>query len=285
MNSCIRIEAKRLLSHNTPRFFFISLLSFIFRYGILTLSVLSVYLFYKSNFFSFLLSAYNSLLIYGSVSFLASVIIFLCFLFISGIRLGEYAVYFGKANGATGKFTTLFRFIGVSKSIKALWLFLRINTLKILWSICFFLPAAICGVCIYNLYKNDYTNQSTFFVLAVGLSIILALAFVMCRVLSLRLSASAYYICLHGSTSVSEAIKKSIRATDCFLSDGVVLEYSFIGWILSCIFIIPAFYAIPYIKLTKAVFITEAIFSQSASKSPYAVNYLSLAEAGGESSM
>lgn len=276
MNSRIRFEAKMLLSKNTLKFFIISTISFILRYGAVGLSVFSVLYYYRSPFFYYLLVSYNSYLVYGASSFIMSSLVFFCMLFISGVRIGEWAAYFNRANGSTGSISSLFKFLSINRSFKALTLFLQTNTLKTLWNIYFFLPTVMCGSCIYYLYRNNFVSQAIYIILATGLSITLALAVVMSRVISLRLAAAPYYICLQNNASVSNAIKKSIRFTNGFLSDGVVLEYSLIGWMLSCIFIIPLFYVIPYIKLAKAVFITDAVFSCSATKMKYAVNYISL---------
>ena len=285
MNSKIRLESKRLLTHCAPRLFIISFLSFLLRYSLIVIYVWGVALLYKSTFFSALLKVYNEYIVYGISVLLLSITAFFCLLFISGIRLGEGSAYFTRANGGTGSLFTLFRYLKPSRCMKALSLYLQISGLKFLWLIYFFTPAVICAGCIYYLYRSDYIAQSVYIVLSVGLSIILAFAVIMSRVMSLRLSAAPYYMCLQNSITTSKAIKKSIRFTDGFLCDGVVLEYSLTGWLLSCIFIIPAFYVIPYTKLTKAVFITEALFSREASKEPYAINYICLSKAKAEPTM
>lgn len=277
MNSKIRIKAKALLSGNTARLFLVSFTSFLFRYGACTVFSYTIFYCYKSAFLSQLAEAYGKYLVYGCYAVLTLAAAFIFLLFISGIRLGESFVYFTRANGGRGNFRALFKFLSPRQSFRALRIYLQITAQKLLWFVYFFIPVIICIGCIYNLYSNAFISQAVYIILSVGASIILAFAFVMCRISHLRLSASPYYLCLRENLSPSGAIKKSILFTDGFLSEGVVLEYSLIGWILSCLLIIPAFYAIPYYKLVKAVFVTEAIFSKSYAKTRYAVNILNLA--------
>lgn len=277
MNSKIRVESKALLSKNTTKLFFTSFFSFILRYAILILTAYGIYSFYKSSLFFYLNATYNSYLVYAVASFLAGVLILSAFLFISGIRLGESFVYFTRANGGSSKVTLLFRFLSFSCSLKALSLYAQINIRKLLWLLYFSLPTIICGMCIYYLHSISFISQPVYYILFAGTSVIFAFSIVMHRISCLRISASPYYLSLNRDITPLKAIKKSIRFTDGFLSEGAVLEYSLIGWILSCFLVIPLFYAVPYIKLTKAVFVTEAVFSKATAKSAYAINLLKLA--------
>ena len=276
MNRDVRLQAKILLSGNVARLFMVSFCGFILRYGTLILSGWGIYHFYKSPLFFYLLGTYNEYFVYAFSFFGACLLIFFSFLFICSIRSGEYFVYFTCANGGYAKFSSLFKFLNIKKAVKFLSLYIQINTRKILWLFFFFMPSAICFACIYFLQHNSFLQESVYITLYCGASATLALAYFMSRFYALRISAAPYYICLN-QASPSAAIKKSIHFTDGSLCDGTVLECSLIGWILSCLFLIPALYAIPYIKLTKAVFITNAVHLKSRAKSSYAINILGLA--------
>lgn len=277
MNSKIRIESKALLAKNTARLFFTSFFSFILRYATLILCVLGLYSFYKSSLFAYLNATHNSYPVYAVASFLGCALIFFTLLFVSGIRLGENFAYFTRANGGSSKVTLIFKFLSFSRSLKALSLYLQTNIRKLLWLLYFSLPTIICGVCIYYLHSISFISEPVYYILFTGTSVILAFSLVMYRISCLRLSACSYYVSLSRDISPLKAIKKSIHFTDGFLSEGAVLEYSLLGWKLSCFLIMPLFYAVPYIKLTKAVFVTEAVFSKVSSKSTYAINLLKLA--------
>ena len=98
----------------------------------------------------------------------------------------------------------------------------------------------------------------------------------MWRVTFFRYNAAAYYICLNNRISHRDEINKSVRFTDGFLKEYALTESSFLGWFLSCIFIVPAVYVLPYFRVTKALFVAESVSMKSASetKTDYAINYL-----------
>lgn len=277
MNSNVRLQAKLLLSGNTARLFLASFLSFVFRYGALALCGYGIYYYSKSPLLLYLLSEYNTPLVYALSGFIWILLSFFTLLFISAIRLGENFSYFTRANGGNCKISLIFKFLKLSDSARALSLYFQINVRKILWLIYFSLPLIICSGCIYYLHTMSFVSQTVFFILLSGSSMIFALLLVMQRITLLRYSAAAYYTCLNRSLSPVEAIKKSIHFTDGFLTEGAVLEYSMLGWVLSCVLIIPLIYALPYIKLAKSVFVTEAVFSKACSRTAYAVNLLKLA--------
>ena len=273
MNSSIRLEAKGLLSHNIARLFSISFFSFILRYGALICCGYGIFLIYNSTLFKFLENNYSYALVWFIFSLFSVTFSFLTLSFISSIRLGELFAYFTRANGGNGRFIHLFKFLSPAHSIKALVFFLRDTATKLLWWIYFLFPGIICCVSGYFLYENTGINNYVSVILSTGFSLILAISFVVGKMCALRYSAAPYYICLNESITINDAIKKSIRLMDGFLSDGVLLQYSMTGWFLSCIFILPLFYVVPYAKLVRCVYITDVVFSRTASKVKYPINY------------
>ncbi len=273
MNSSIRLEAKGLLSHNIARLFSISFLSFILRYGVLVCCGYGFFSIYKSALFKFLESNYNYVLVWFIFSLFSVTLTFLILSFVSSIRLGELFAYFTRANGGNGRFIHLFKFLSPACSIKALVFFLRYTTTKLLWWLYFLFPGIICCVSGYFLYENTGINNTVSVILSTGFSIILAISFVVSKMCALRYSAAPYYICLNENTTINDAIKKSILLMDGFLSDGVLLEYSMAGWFLSCIFVLPLFYVVPYTKLVRCVYVTDVVFSKATSKAKYPINY------------
>ena len=79
----------------------------------------------------------------------------------------------------------------------------------------------------------------------------------------------------HKNASARESLNFSIAATDGHLNDSTVLYFSLIGWILSCVFIVPVFYTVPYIKLCNVAFMEECRHIP-VSKTDYAVNILEI---------
>ncbi len=270
----VRLKAKGLLSGNTVRLFLISFVSFILRWGYAFINVTGIIHFLKSDIFSALLDKYNNTLIYILTGLIYSLSFYFMISTVSSIRAGERFVYYTRAEGGKGCFRLLFKFIGVKKSFRALKLYLSLNGLRLLWLVYLMLPPLICGVCILYLYIFGRLSVAVLTTLLTGEALLFAISIVMWRVCTLRYDATVYYVCL-SNISIRRAIKKSILYTDGTLSDGVVLEYSLLGWILSCVLIIPLVYCIPYIKLCKATFVTEAVSRRVSSKNTYAVTYLS----------
>ena len=277
MNSKIRLESKFLLSKNTLRLFLISSLSASLRWGNLALNLTGLYFLLNSDFLENLLSEYNNTLVYTGVTVLYSIIFFFTSMTASAIKLGEQFIYFTRAQGAKGQIRLLFKFLHPKKSFKALKLYFTINFMKVFWLIYFLSPVGVCVGCTAYLYNISYLSPDVYFVLAFGTALLLSISIVVWRVAVSRYSAAPYYICLKPELQVKDAIKKSIRFTDGMLAEGVLLEYSFSGWILSCILIIPLFYVVPYIKLTKSFFVTKTVFSHSRTpQNRYSVNLLNL---------
>lgn len=275
INSIVRLKAKGLLTGNTVRLFFISAVSFILRWGYAFINVTGFLHFLRSNIFSDLLQRFNSLAVYALTGIIYSVSLYFMISTVSSIRAGERFIYYTRAEGGKGRFCLLFKFIGIKKSLRSLMLYISVNVLKLLWFIYLALPLLICGACIIYLYAFGNLSVSVLTILLTGESLLLAVSIVMWRVCTLRYDATVYYACL-SNIPIRKAIKKSIRHTDGALSEGVVMEYSLLGWLLSCILIIPAVYCIPYIKLCKSTFVTEAVSRRASKTSTYAVNYLHL---------
>lgn len=279
MNSEIRLKSKFLLSGNTLRLFFITLVSALLRYGTLGVGLFGALAIHKSEFFKNLLFTYNDTAVYTAFVF-SSVIIFAAILiFSAAVRGGENFIFFTRAQNSKGHFRLLFKYLHPEKAFAFFRLYLKINGLKLFWLIYFLLPFLFCSACSYYLYASSHLSETVYLILCAGASLLLAISIVMWRFANLRYSAAPYYLCLNTKRGVNYVINKSIRFTDGFLSEGVILEYSTLGWISSCIFIIPAFYVVPYLKLTKAVFISHVVFCNTeASKTTYPINFLKSGE-------
>lgn len=277
MNSKIRLESKYLLSKNNLRLFLISFLSAGLRWGNLALNLTGLYLFLNSDFSEKLLSNYNNALVYTGVVIFYSTIFFFTAMTASAIKLGEQFIYFTRAQGSKGSVRLLFKFLHPKKSFRALKFYFTVNFMKLFWLIYFLSPVGVCAGCTVYLYNVSYLSPQVWFILTFGAILLLSVSIVVWRVSVLRYSAAPYYLCLNPDSQPKDAIKKSIRFTDGFLTDGVLLEYSFFGWLLSCFLIIPLFYVVPYIKLTKTVFITKTVFAHSKKpQNKYSVTLLNL---------
>ncbi len=274
MNTKIRLQAKYLLSKNIFRLFTVSLFSFCAGLSLFIFSVAGLLFFTNSLFIKNLIDRYGDLevsLVYFLIYFF---MLFLIALFSAGIKSGEDFIYFTRSQGAKGSFRLLFKYLTPQKAFRALRFYSYLNFLKIMWLVYFAVPCALCTIC--DIYVYNYSASSVIhLILSISISLLLSISLIMWRISVARYSAAACYFCLNPKLKVKEAIKKSIRFTDGFLTESVLLEYSLTGWLLSCIFVIPIFYVVPYAKLCKRVFVSEMLLKESQTEESYgAITYL-----------
>ncbi len=276
MNTGIRLQAKYLLSRHNLRLFTISLLSFCLRWGRLALTVTGIFIFLKSSLFASLTSQYGV-----TEVALVSAIIYLWLFFLtalvsSGIKMGEQFIYFTRAQGSRGSLRLLFKYATPKKALRAFRFYTALNFYKALWLLYFLFPCSLCVLCDIYVYSAYSLSSVMHIILSVSISLLLSISLVMWRAAVARYSAAVYYFCLNPHMKVKDAIKKSIRFTDGFLTEYVLLEYSLLGWILSCALVVPLFYVLPYVKLSRCVFISEMLLEKPRTKADsFPVSYLS----------
>lgn len=274
MNNYAKIRAKQLLYKNTLRLFFISLLSSLFRLISFAFIILLPSVFVNTRLFEALCSytgtatgAVISVILYISVTFGL-----LCLA--SGIRMGEQWIYLQRLDGVKPKLRFFLKFLSPRKSIRALNLYTKMLLLKIVWLLYFMIPPALCFGCTTFLIAHGADN-AIIFIPAIAGSILLSASLVLSGSTSSRYSLGAFYMCTHTGTTAKESLRFSITTTDGHLNDRTVLHFSLIGWVLSCVFVLPLIYVVPYIKLCNTVF-AEECRNTPKSLSEYAVNILKI---------
>lgn len=278
MNSDIKIKSKAIMKGDTLRMFSISLFSFVLRRGSFAIWLYCIINLFESGIFNSYLDSYNDALVYSVVAFDIAFVTAILFLFISALKIGEQFLYFIKASGGKGRTGLLFSFFTFEKSFRAFSLYSRLTFLKFSWLLYFLLPCVVCyGLTLY-LYTAGNILPVVFYIMLACSSILLSFCIFMWRVAFFRYYAAPYYVCLNKDISTKDAIKKSINFTDGFLRDSVLLEGSFFAWLLSCGFVIPIIYVLPYFKLSKALFVVESLSMKAYPeiKTNYAINYLKL---------
>lgn len=263
LNSIIRIKSKYLLLRNTIRLFLVAMVSEILRWGLTFLVTFGIYRLTKTAFiFDFKNNILDTIFyIFGFI--LAFFVCVAVTTFAAAVRMGEQFIFFSRAEGAKGRFALLFHFCTFKKSIRALSFYLKLNILKFGWLVYYLLPPTICIGIIFYLYNYAHLSFGVFMILTVGTSALISLSLFMWRTTVFRYSAAPYYMCLNPKMSPKSAINKSIRFTDGYLREGVLLESSFLGWIASCVTIIPIFYVIPYCRLCRAVAVSQYLANKT----------------------
>ena len=256
MSGFIKVKAKALLLDNTLKLFFVTFVSFVLKALAVTGVVLITHFILVSDLLQFLVAQYNSLLVYFIYSLFTVIAYFLLFLFISGLKTGEKAIYFMQSKGSTAKFRYLFIFLRPSQSFRSLCLYSRILILKVLWGAFFYLPPIFCLTITIYLYFTTSIYTAIFLTLIFGAVFLTSVSCFYYNCIAIRYSFAPYYLCTDLKISVKDAILKSTESSDGFIKDGVYIKSSLIPWYLSSLFIIPIFYVIPFSKLTKAKYVT-----------------------------
>lgn len=278
MSTDVKIKSKTIIKGDTWRLFFISLFSFIARRGSFAIWLYCVVNLIKSGILKSYLENYNDVLVYSVVIFDIAFVTSILFLFICALKLGEQFLYFIKASGGKGRTGLIFSFFTFEKSLRAFSLYFRLTFLKFAWLLYFLLPCIVCYGLTFYLYSRGNLLPIVFYIMLAGSSLLLSFCIFMWRVAFFRYNAAPYYVCLNREISPKEAIKKSITFTDGFLRESVLLESSFFGWFLSCGFVLPVVYVIPFFRISKALFVVESLSMNAypERKTNYAINYLKL---------
>ncbi len=274
MNNYVKIKAKELLYRNTLRLFLVSLLSFVFRWCALALTIFTPPIFINTGLFKTLCDYTGSTpgIIISVLLFMLLTLGLLCFA--SGIRIGEQWIYLQRFNGVKPKLRYLFKFLSPKKTIRALNLYTKIFSLKLMWLIYFVTPPVLCFGCTFYLISHGADNI-TILLPALAGAVLLSALLVLIQSIFARYSQGAFYMCTHKGATARESLNFSITATDGHLNDRTVLHFSLMGWLLSCVLILPIIYAVPYIKLCNVTF-AEECRSIPSSTSKYAVNILEI---------
>lgn len=276
MNSLIRLKSKYLLSGNTARLFLIASTSVVLRNGLIFLLIFGLYRLMKAPLVFYLKNDIGDTIFYILGFVITFLVCFTVMLFVCAVRMGEQFVFFSRAEGGKGRFALLFRFCTFKKSIRALDFYLKLNILKFGWLFYYLLPSTICICIIFYLYTYANLSLGVFIILTAGTSVLISISLFMWRATVFRYSAAPYYMCLNPKMNATSAINKSIRFTDGHLKESVLLESSFLGWIASCITVIPIFYVIPYCRLCRAVAVTQYLTENLTAPTQYAVNILKI---------
>ena len=126
--------------------------------------------------------------------------------------------------------------------------------LSVAWGAFAYAPCVIMG---FTLYYSINSRQYTFNVmltLFVATILLLVIGSAFLYIILKRYSLCNYVIISNSETDAIKVIEKSINITDSNIVKYALYCVSFIGWILSCILILPVFYVLPYIKMAKYSF-------------------------------
>ncbi len=251
-----KIKAKILLLKYTVVVTVTFLTSLLLQILCIATPFVGAYLFAGGNVFEALTNRYNNTIVLTVFITAVSLSVFCGLVLFSALKMGDN--HFLKNYASTHKpaFTDIFRFLSPPKSLSCFAFYCRLTALKIGWLLYYMAPVGLCFLMVQYLNSFSALADLSLKILESGLILFFWFSFFMWRFTLLRYSAAGFLFIEENITPKS-AIQKSTLITDSFLLNESALNISFFPWFMSCIFILPLFYVIPYYRLTKALFIAE----------------------------
>ena len=165
-----------------------------------------------------------------------------------GDVLWNYSVIAKKDND----FFDLFYYYSKLKLILLSWnISIQIFFRKLFWAIIIFLPSVIIGTLSTYLIYTDISQYKVLMSFGYILCICLAvISIITCMIFFKRYSLIRYLMISGECTKVRNAVKVSTKIMKGKKFNYLIFLLSFLGWILSCVFIIPIFFVLPYIKMS-----------------------------------
>lgn len=259
----IKNTSKILLRSNTIKLFTASAFGFIFRYCLLFLQAGSLYLFLKSSASAELKARYGAAVFDVALTFVSLFITLILLLLFFNLKEGENYIYHLAATKRSFGFSEIFTFFRYPLCLKVFEKHFVIFTLKLLWALFFSVAVIVYAFTVAPLVKNNSLPTELMLLCLFGGAVVFAVSFVTWQLTCQRYKRAHLFL------FEKDTIKKSILVTDSLLKSSLVFGYSFVGWILCCVFIFPLIYVVPYIKLSNAVFSLACCKNYSDTTSAY----------------
>lgn len=260
--SNIKLDAKKRLVKNNLKCFTAVILPF------LTVAVLGVLNYYLYSFLlKFEFSQYD---MYLKPAILTLSIV-MSFGLWQGMRFLSERFFYIKSRNSHSKF-----FPSLKKlTFRRYFMYLTVSLLKfflsVSWCALYFSPCAVVAGTFYYCFSSGGYSVGTLATLASSAVVLffIGIAF-------LYVTLKRYSMCSALIFSCKENDSLKIIAKSIAITNGNLLKYSayclsFVGWTLSCIFILPAFYVLPYKKMAKYSFydsLTDRLYSEKLPEKP-----------------
>lgn len=239
-NSLIKQESKAFIKGKRIKALFIVLFPLIF-------CVLMTALTFGIIFVSDLLR--NAGLGFTIAIFAVLVILsFAALLIYSSVSVGEKAWYGGITANKKNYTKRLFFWFRPKNSLRAFYFKALLLTVKCLWAIVFFLPAAILVWSVYYLSGTGGLELYLFISLTGGAVLLSVSGAVFFFIAMQKYFIAEYLYSSNPKLGARTAIKQSKNLLDGHIHEIVRFKLSFLPWFLGCVFIVPAVYFIPYYK-------------------------------------
>lgn len=134
---------------------------------------------------------------------------------------------------------------------------------KLIWSLLYFLPCiALSGYLVYSLQSGISKTMLLLVSASIAISFLSGSFFSFVTFQRYSLCHVMFYE--NDGISALEAVRRSAQLMDesCFAL--AKLKLSFVGWMISCLLILPVFYVYPYYKISVAYFLNNVLVNGGA---------------------
>ena len=245
---CLKLGAKRKLLNNNLRFFIVGALPF---FTISLLTILNYYFieFIKRN--ELRLTDFLSPHSYEiRLSLIVLVLVFSLCLW-RGVSLCSQMYFYKKVKGENITFFRCVKKLSFSQYIS----FLGVTIIEILLSLSisalYFLPCAVVSFLLIHSYKYENNGINVNLTLFISSVFLLVIGAIFLFITTKRYSLSTYILFTENERNPLKIIARSIEIMENHSIEYSFFCFSFLGWIFSCIFIIPIIYTVPYMCLSK----------------------------------
>ncbi len=257
MNGIIKLRSRCRLLNRAHRYFLVSLLSLFLRKAPVFLIIFGIRRLLPLGGQELSAQPDTDALLRIALVILLLLLVPVFLTLSSGIRAGEQYIYYSHSCEGTYGLKALFSFLSPRKAIPLFLLYGRISFLKWAWFIYYSIPVGVCCATIFYLHQYSYLDIYTLLLLSGAGSVLASLSLFMWRITCAEYSA-APYLAIMKKLPYKECIKESMKVTDGFLREKVITDFSFVGWFLLCIFLVPIPFTLVYYKLSDACF-TESV--------------------------
>ncbi len=246
--SDIKLDAKKSMINNYFKCFFVGILPFV-TFALLTILNYFLLIFLKQTDFGF--SPYLS----PYAQYIRPVIMSLCiiasFVIFSYIRLFNNGYFFLKSVNKKLTLRKVRKFISFRQYITYCGTIILRALLSITWATLYFSPCVAMSILLVYSYRNEnngFNINLTLFVSAIMLFVIGSIFFF---VTIKRYALCSHLILKKKLKNPFKVIENSISAMEGHAIGYSLYCFSFVGWILSCVTVMPVVYVLPYIILSR----------------------------------
>lgn len=246
--TCLKLSAKRKMLKNNLRFFVVGALPFF------TISLLTIANFYFIEFIKNTDSVFTGFLYpYTETIQMNLIVVFIIFslLLWKGASLCSQNYFYRRAIGKNTSFFKSIKYISFSQYNS----FLGVTIIKSLLSLSFcalyYLPCLLVSALLiysYNFESYGYNVNLTLFISGIMLFVI---GSIFILVTLKRYSFTTYVLFKEKERNPLKVIARSIEIMENRSVQYSFYCLSFLGWVLSCVFVVPLIYTVPYINLSK----------------------------------